>query len=146
MAFDFETSPGFIMERSSHLLRQLVRQTVKELGLDLTPEEVAIIVALVTEDGRRIGDLAQLLIRDATTLTRQIEGLEKKGCVERRPAADDRRVVEVFLTDRGREQFERFDPVLDGLRDQVMSGIEGRDLTIFLQCLRKVRENLLSVS
>ena len=32
-----------------------------------------------------------------------LDGLEREGIVERRPSSEDRRAVEIALTDRGRE-------------------------------------------
>jgi DNA-binding MarR family transcriptional regulator len=47
--------------------------------------------------------LSDSLLVSSGTLTNRLDRLEAKGLVERRPNPDDRRSVEVALTDRGRE-------------------------------------------
>tara|TARA_R110002096_G_scaffold147220_9_gene306929 strand:+ start:1463 stop:1903 length:441 start_codon:yes stop_codon:yes gene_type:complete len=146
MPCDFDTSPGFLIDRNAHLLRLFIKQTLADLDLDLTAEEVAILIALETREVRRIGDLASLLLRDATTVTRQIEGLERKGCAERRPSETDRRVVEVFVTKKGHACFEKLDPVLDAKREIILAGISEPDLKTLTRCLQTIRENVLALS
>lgn len=146
MAFDFDSAPGFLIDRNAHLLRQLIKRTIAELGFNLTTEEVAILVALIMEDGRRIGDLADLLLRDTTTITRQVESLEKKGCAERRLSSQDRRVVEVWITEKGREFYGRFDPALDELREKTFEGLSEYDLKILTRCLQTIRNNFLDLT
>jgi DNA-binding MarR family transcriptional regulator len=47
--------------------------------------------------------LSESLLVSSGTLTNRLDRLEAKGLVERRPNPDDRRSVEVALTERGRE-------------------------------------------
>lgn len=145
MPFNFDESPGFLIDRNAHLLRQKLKEKSAELKLNLTTEEIAVLVALHNEDGQRIGDMAALLVRDTTTLTRQIEGLERKKCVKRETAPDDRRAVQVKLLKKGRTLFEKFDPVFLKLRDEVLSGISDKDRQTLLKCLHQIKSNLLSL-
>lgn len=145
MTFDFDTAPGFLMDRNAHLLRQLVKKTISNIGINLTTEEVAIVIALVVEDGRRIGDLAALLLRDITTITRQVESLEKKGCAERRLSSADRRAVEVWITEKGREFYEQFEPELSELRERTFDGLSEYDMKILTRCLQTIRNNFLNL-
>lgn len=72
MPHEFETAPAFLIDRNAHLLRQVLKQALADSGLDVTTEEFAVLFALNAEDGQRIGDLAAVLIRDTTTVTRQV--------------------------------------------------------------------------
>ncbi|MAS96441.1 MAG: hypothetical protein CMO55_24900 [Verrucomicrobiales bacterium] len=145
MTFDFDTAPGFLMDRNAHLLRRLVKKTISKIGINLTTEEVAILIALVVEDGRRIGDLAALLLRDITTITRQVESLEKKGCAKRRLSSTDRRAVEVWITEKGREFYEQFEPELNELRERTFEGLSDYDMKILTRCLQTIRNNFLNL-
>ncbi len=144
MPLDLNTSPGFLIDRNAHLIRLQVKRKIAKLGLDLTTEEAAILAALNGEDGLRIGDLAALLVRDTTTATRQVEGLERKGCVKREAAEDDRRVVRVWLLPEGIRRYGIFDPVLSELKARIFAGIPEREEKILVKCLSKVKANLLN--
>ncbi len=144
MGHDLKNSPGFLIDRNAHLLRQRVKARVAELGLGLTTEEVAILAALNHEDGLRIGDLAAQMVRDTTTVTRQVEGLERKKCVKREADKEDRRVVKVKLLKEGRRCFEVFDPALMEMKGAVFSGISEKEQELLLKCLRKMKSNLTS--
>ncbi|MDF1823211.1 MAG: MarR family transcriptional regulator [Verrucomicrobiales bacterium] len=145
MSVRFNESPGFLIDRSAHMLRMRARAKLADLGIDLTTEEMIILVALNKNDGQRIGDLAALLQRDNTTLTRQIESLEKKGCVRRKSAPDDRRAVQVFLKKKGVRYFESFDPEMRAFRDQMLSGLSETEQKLLTACLRKIQANLSSL-
>lgn len=144
MPVDLKTSSGFLIDRNAHLIRLRVKRKISELGLDLTTEEAAILAALNNEDGIRIGDLAVLLVRDTTTVTRQVEGLERKGCVKREAAEDDRRVVRVVLLPEGIRRYAIFDPALEELKKQIFAGIPEQEEKILAKCLRRVKANLLN--
>lgn len=47
--------------------------------------------------------LAEAAGVSAPTASRMLDGLEREGIVERRPSPEDRRAVEIALTDHGRE-------------------------------------------
>ncbi len=144
MPLDLQAAPGFLIDRNAHLIRLKVKRTIAELGLDLTNEEAAILAALNHKDGLRIGDLATVLVRDTTTVTRQVEGLERKKCVIREAAVEDRRVVQVKLLKEGIRRYQLFDPALQKLKGDTFAGISERDEKILIRCLRKMKNNLLN--
>lgn len=52
-------------------------------------------------------ELARHLGKSASTLTETVDQLEKRGLVERRRRDDDRRRIDLVVTDRGRETYSR---------------------------------------
>lgn len=63
--------------------------------------------ALADLPAARCGVLAEAAGIAAPTASRMIDGLEREGIVERRPSAEDRRAIEVAITDHGRELHAR---------------------------------------
>jgi DNA-binding MarR family transcriptional regulator len=55
------------------------------------------------EDEITVGELAKMAEVTPATITGMLDGLERDGMVHRRRSDEDRRVVLVALTDRGRE-------------------------------------------
>lgn len=78
---------------------QILRRVVRPLGL--TVIEWYIMRALYEEDGQHASELARAVGRAATSFTPNLDKLQEKGLIERRPDPGDRRAVRIFLTDEG---------------------------------------------
>jgi DNA-binding MarR family transcriptional regulator len=71
-----------------------------DAGLSLTQLRV---LAILRDRRLRIGDLAEHLGLEKSTMTGLVARASGKGLLERLPNADDARAVDVVLTDRGRQ-------------------------------------------
>ncbi len=79
--------------------REAQMQVARELSL--TPGHVKTLFELDGDTGRSMGDLAGLMVCDASNVTWLVDRLEERGLVERRPHPRDRRVKSVVLTPEG---------------------------------------------
>lgn len=79
---------------------------------DLTVGEYGVLVLLSEsdDDRRRMCDLADALHLSPSGLTRRIDGMARRGLVERTPSTEDRRVMLAGLTPAGRTLLERAAP------------------------------------
>ena len=79
---------------------------------DLNVGEYAVLVVLseADDDRRRMCDLADALHLSPSGLTRRIDGMVRRGLVERTPSTEDRRVMLAGLTPDGRALLERAAP------------------------------------
>lgn len=79
------------------------------------------------------------MITRVPDITRLADRLEKLGHVERRRCPDDRRVVRLHLTTRGRRLAEKLvGPTLDLAKDQ-FAHLSARETTTLIRLLHKVR-------
>lgn len=76
---------------------QIFRQYIHPTGL--TVIEWYILRALYETDGQHASELANAVGRAATSFTPNLDKLQKKDLIERRPDESDRRAVRIFLTD-----------------------------------------------
>jgi DNA-binding MarR family transcriptional regulator len=79
-------------------LDQVFGRATKPLGLTII--EWYILRALYERDGQHASELARAVGRAATSFTPNLDKLEEKGLIERRPDPTDRRAVHIFLTDK----------------------------------------------
>jgi DNA-binding MarR family transcriptional regulator len=93
-------------------LDQVFRRVVRPLRL--TVIEWYILRALYEEDGQHASDLARAVGRAATSFTPNLDKLQEKGYVERRPDPGDRRAVRIYLTTKGEDARKQ---VNDGARE-----------------------------
>jgi MarR family transcriptional regulator, organic hydroperoxide resistance regulator len=89
-------------------IRRARGRFAREAGTgDLTLPQYQLVAALEDRSQRPIGELAEAAGVAPPTATRMLDGLERAGIVRRKPSTEDRRVVTVRLTAKGRRLFER---------------------------------------
>lgn len=93
---------------------QLFRQSIRPD--DLTVIEWYILRALYEQDGQHASELARAVGRAATSFTPNLDKLQNKGFIERKPDKSDRRAVRIYLTDLAQEH-----------RDEVMESAQKLD-------------------
>ncbi|HZW28967.1 MAG TPA: MarR family transcriptional regulator [Trueperaceae bacterium] len=92
-------------ERLGQALRVMLRREAQRHGL--SPIQLQVLVQVGQRAyPKRVGALAARFDVSAPTLSDAVAALEAKGLVRRRPGTDDRRAVELELTEDGREVAE----------------------------------------
>jgi len=71
--------------------------------LNLSVIEWYVLRALYERDGQHASELARAVGRAATSFTPNLDKLERKGLIERRPDPSDRRAVRIYLTKAGED-------------------------------------------
>ncbi|WP_229262236.1 MarR family winged helix-turn-helix transcriptional regulator [Duganella guangzhouensis] len=103
------------------------------------PLERALLPLLVRIDRRGpigVVELAEVVGRDYTTVSRQVARLDELGLVVRRPGTRDKRVREAEVTEAGREMADAIDRMREQLVGELMaewSSAERRDLARLLK-------------
>ena len=105
---------------------------------NITATQYIVLSLLCALDGISLSKLGQRLYFDNPTITGIIDRMERDGLVERRRIADDRRVINIFLTHRGKEMLEENGSVADEIDDLAMNGLTARERADFLKMLDKI--------
>jgi DNA-binding MarR family transcriptional regulator len=90
----------FALYSTSLLMTKVYKPLLQELGLTY-PQYLAMMV-LWQGDGITVGDISARLLTDPGSLTPLLKRLEAEGLLKRIRSSADERVVELFLTDKGR--------------------------------------------
>jgi len=77
---------------------------------ELTNSQFGVLETLLHRGPLFQGELAQKLLRCTGSITSVVDGLEKKGMVERRRESHDKRYVRVSLTPKGKKAIEQVFP------------------------------------
>jgi DNA-binding MarR family transcriptional regulator len=75
--------------------------------LDITYPQYLVMMVLWEHDGLPVNSIGEKLYLDSGTLTPLLKRLENKGFIERKRKKEDERVVEVFITESGRNLQEK---------------------------------------
>ncbi|WP_119421408.1 MarR family winged helix-turn-helix transcriptional regulator [Desertibaculum subflavum] len=96
------------IRKAARRVTQIYDQFLEPTGLTIT--QFGMLAQLKRHDGITIGGLAEKMIMDPTTLTRNLRPIERDGLVRQVPDPDDRRARQLHLTPRGRAAFEKARP------------------------------------
>lgn len=132
------------VNRFSFVLRRDLQDRFRQRGIKMGAEEWAVLLLLWQEDGQTPGALALRTVKDQTTLTRLLDGMQRKGLVTRTPDEADRRRVRVNLTAKGQGMQATLVPLAAGLIEQSQRGISVEDLQTTRRVLRQMTDNLLT--
>ena len=131
------------INRLGFVLRRDLQDRFRANGIKMGAEEWAVLLLLWQEDGQTPGALAQRSVKDQTTLTRLLDGMVRKGLVNRTRDANDRRRVRVNLTTKGQGMQATLVPLAAGLIEQSQRGISTDDLQTTRRVLQQMTDNLL---
>ena len=103
-----------------------------------------LLMALWQEDGLAPGELARRLGLATPTVTRAAIRMEAAGLVTREPDLDDRRLVRIHLTARGRKLRKVLDVEMRALSDRALAGLADDERRQLVTALSQIRANLSS--
>ncbi|MBS4028841.1 MAG: MarR family transcriptional regulator [Ignavibacteriales bacterium] len=98
--WNLDTSLGFLMNRTARGMKRAL--DAKLLEHELTATQYIVLIRMYEEDGISLTELVERLYLDNPTLTGIIDRMERDGLLQRQRDDDDRRVVNVYLTAKGK--------------------------------------------
>lgn len=140
--FDFENVALHWANRLSFSSRNELLRRFRQAGLVVTPKEWAILLLLWKEGSSTPSEIAEVTVRDRTSVSRLVDGMVRKGLVEREPDPADRRRTLLRPSARGQQLQSELVPIAQGLIAEAMHGIPPEDARITMRTLRTMTENL----
>ena len=130
----------YLLNRAGGRIAEAFGKEMRPLGATLQIWRV--LAALREHDGRRMGDLAGTTSIEVSTLTRLVDGMEKKGLVIRRRAADDARAIVLHVTAGGRRLTNRILPIAERYERVALEGFDKREIDLLKGALRRLHANM----
>lgn len=140
--YDPEQSLFFLIKRTSKAFREKLNQNFAKAGHDVTSEQWRILRCLWQKDGQRQQDLANVVNKDKTCITRIIDSMEKRDLVVRIPDRLDRRQNLIYLTNKGKKLQEDLMQIFINTSIDAQKSIDPDQLSIFRKVLEEVYNNL----
>lgn len=113
---------------------------------DLTVTDMHVIEAIDVNEPKNMSSVAKALSVTTGTLTISVNGLVKKGYVNRTRSEADRRVVLVSLTDKGCKAFERHQQFHQEMIDAITEDLNDEEKVILEKSLRNLIQFFRKVS
>lgn len=114
-----EQCPALRARQASRALARVYDEALRPLGLQSSQLTVLVAVAMHGKGGAPIGRVAQVLVMDRTTLTRNVRPLERAGLLQIARSAEDARTRVVVLTKAGERLLELAYPVWERVTKSV---------------------------
>lgn len=126
------TCTCFNLRKATRVLTQIFDEQLKPSGLLIT--QFTILVAIAQVGSGTINDLADRLVMDRTTLTRNLKPLEREGLITIQPG-EDRRLRIISLTLKGRNALATALPLWEQAQASVIDGLGKQQWSLLLKAL-----------
>ena len=106
---------------------------------NISVNDMHIIEAIGTGEPKNMSTVAKLMSVTVGTLTIAINNLVKKGYVSRVRSEEDRRVVLIFLTEKGKRAYQHHREFHDGMVKALVEGLDEGKQKILVKSLLNLR-------
>ena len=134
----------------AHLMRRILNMVAMQVENELEPSGLTNaqwvpLLKLYMGSASTVAELARECQLDAGGMTRLLDRLETKGLVRRIRSSEDRRVVNLELTDEGRAAAKEIPAILCGVQNEHMRGFSMEEWQLLRSLLRRVLDNAIAV-
>ena len=130
---------GHLMSRVFHTFTQELERQFEPSGL--TNAQWKPLFKLSVGEVSTVAELARVCTQDAGGMTRMLDRLEAKGLCQRVRSSDDRRVVNLEITDAGREAAKVIPEVLSRVQNAYLAGFSVEEWETLKSYLRRMLDN-----
>ncbi|HEX2914086.1 MAG TPA: MarR family winged helix-turn-helix transcriptional regulator [Chloroflexia bacterium] len=142
-AEEFNESLAHNLVRLGHLMRQETQRCLRDL--EVTPEQWQALVYLSGyqgEGGLTQNELAEITLKDKTTISRLVENMLKLDLLVR-TEGEDRRTYRLQLSEKGRSIVDKAWPLIgQHFPQNVYTGLEKDEQAELLRLLQKLRRGM----
>lgn len=130
----------YLLNRAGSRIAEAFGEETRRFGISLQMWRV---LAAVNDRGPlRMGELAEATSIEASTLTRLVQQMEKRGVVERVRRDSDQRAVRVVQTEEGRRIAAELIPLAHDYEARALAGLGAEETAKLKALLRRVYANM----
>ena len=129
----------YLVDKASVYFRLHGSSVLHRLGSDLTIDQFIALDAIALSSDICQRDLAKILLKDRSNVTRIVSILEKKSLIKRISTTKSKRPVKMIkITEKGQKVVDELSPVLKGDLKDFTSSFSANDLEQFVDTLNKI--------
>lgn len=137
---DLRTCACKNLRMTSRVITQYFDKAFQQVGLRAT--QFALLADISSREGSTVGDLAEKLLMDQSTVTRNIEVLRKNGLIEVRQGEDDSRKRCIMITKLGTSTLIEAMPSWNKAQQHIENNIGKERYEEFLKILYDIQKIL----
>jgi DNA-binding MarR family transcriptional regulator len=120
---------------------RLIDELKAEVDLAMTWYDVLFHLQEVPGERLRMHELADAVVISKSGLTTLVDRMEEAGLLRREAPANDRRAIEVTLTDAGRRRFEEANAVhWRGIQEHFIAHLNNSEVEMLVRVLERLKQ------
>ena len=123
-------------------VRQYIQEKIKEHNINITFEMLEVMGCLWRQDGVNQQEIADLTLRDKSSMTYLLDNLVKRKMVTRVEDENDRRNKLIYLTAEGNDLKEQLNPWVAEVYEMASNEVDTKHLQNSILVLNKMIGNL----
>lgn len=128
----------FILSKANQKVYGTFKARLQPYGL--TPMQALVLNALYEEEGLSAGELGKRLALDSATLSGVLDRMTEGGWINKTFTEDDRRVLNIRLTDKSNACREKFLQDTEALNREVLSPFSLEEKLLLIRMLKDLRK------
>ena len=127
---------NYLLTTAQHNIFQSLSNRLSQF--DLTPVQYGVLDCIWKENATSPKQIAELLMLENSTVSGVLERMEKKMLIIRNISKEDRRYIQVELTDKGRDLEKNVVAVVKAFNQEVFSTMSAKEEEALKELLRKL--------
>lgn len=111
-------------------------------AFDMTTAKMRVLAILSVSSGLAINELSVYAVTEQSTMSRTLDAMEEQGLVTRTPRADDARVRETSITEKGLAAFNAVWPTMYERYSQMFEGVSEEEYQTLIALLHRILGNI----
>ena len=137
--FQLTQSVGFHLNRARNGL--LMEMDAALRPLDITGQQMGILLSLLRGAANTPLEVSRLLGIDTGLMTRMLDKLENKGLLKRERSEEDRRVIHLILSAKGKAVATRVPDIAPEVLNHRLRNFSADEFNEFMRLLRKFSDD-----
>jgi DNA-binding MarR family transcriptional regulator len=117
---------------------------IQEAGISIDRALFPLLVLVERKGPIGVVDLADMVGRDYTTISRQVAKLESLGLIKRYSSKADKRVRQAVITAKGRVMTDALDAARERIAGRLLANWSKKDLQDLARLMRRFADDLLA--
>ena len=127
----------FLLGQARHrIVTTLDKSLLKTAGI--TSAQSGVLFYLMKNNGCLLRELSQGLMLDSSAITGMVDRLEKKRLIKRKSSTSDRRAINLYITESGREAATKALSVVKKYNNAIKKGYSSDEIHVFRSILQSI--------
>lgn len=124
------------LRKATRVITRRYDEYLKPSGLKIT--QYSVLANINRNPGVTVSELANLMVMDQTTMTRNLQVLEKQGYLEIKEDVNDQRAKSIFISEAGKKKFKEAQPYWEEAQLELEKNLGKLGFELFLKSLNIV--------
>lgn len=125
-----------VLTRALDAVRKSIEKEIRTYGLN--PTEFAVLELLYNKGEQSAQKIGEKVLIASSSITYVVDKLEKKELILRTPFSEDRRIINVSITEEGRQMMDEIFPVHTQGVQRILEGLDTKEKEEMITQLKKL--------